>query len=345
MNAPFSKSLKPAFNYIKSVRNAKIKDLDSSVVESADATQALHSKKEQNVLKVSMISALVLAIFGIGFGIGVKSLAIIFDGFVALVSVGLGALSVITSRYIYKEDDDIFQYGYVRFEPMVNLFKALVLVIVCVYAFISAFSSVLSGGYEVHLGGAVIYSVCAFIFCLIIFIYTRCASLSLESDLIKVDNIEWKIDCVMYFGALVAFGVVWVLLSGIHIKGLDSSTLARYIDPILLCILSLMLCISPLKIAIANFKDLLMVAPKELDSKITHIMEVISHKYGFSDYDSHTAKSGRFFMIEINILVSNECQSKVADLDIIRDEIESALALPSYKIWLSVNFTTNPKWL
>ncbi len=67
------------------------------------------AQKEQFVLKVSMYSALILAIFGISFGIFVKSMAVIFDGFVALISVGLGALSVITSRYIYKEDDDIFQ--------------------------------------------------------------------------------------------------------------------------------------------------------------------------------------------------------------------------------------------
>ena len=55
----------------------------------------------------------------------------------AFISVGLGALSVITSRYIYKEDDDIFQYGYVRFEPMVNLFKSACVGacvrVVCVY--------------------------------------------------------------------------------------------------------------------------------------------------------------------------------------------------------------------
>lgn len=128
------------------------------------------AQKEQFVLKVSMYSALILAIFGISFGIFVKSMAVIFDGFVALISVGLGALSVITSRYIYKEDDDIFQYGYVRFEPMVNLFKSLVLVFVCVYAFINALQSIIHGGYAVELGGAVAYSLCAFVFCAILFI-------------------------------------------------------------------------------------------------------------------------------------------------------------------------------
>ena len=348
---PFSKTLSLKRNYITSVRKGK--KSDSSAKPASVSSPKKEAQKEQMVLKISMFSSLILAIFGIGFGVAVRSLSIAFDGFVSLISVGLGALSVITSRYIYKEDDDVFQYGYVRFEPMVNLFKALVLVFVCVYAFINALSSLLSGGYDVYLGGACVYSVCAFLFCLALFVCTHRACKALESDLIKVDNIEWKIDCVLYLGAIVAFGIIYVILSGTSGgSALDSGTispsakaLARYVDPALLCVLSLLLCISPAKIAIANFKDLIMVAPKEIDEKITHIMEEISQKYGFSDYDTHTAKSGRFFMVEINILVKGDYEGKVADLDSIREEIQHALAIPSYKIWLSVSWTTNPQWL
>ena len=336
-----------------------------------------------------MLSALVLAVFGIGFGVSVKSLAVVFDGFVSLVSVGLGALSVITSRYIYKEDDDIFQYGYVRFEPMVNLFKSLVLVLVCVYAFINAVSSILRGGYSVDFGGVAVYSLCAFVFCLTLFAYTKLAQRALESDLIKVDNVEWKIDCVLYAGAIVAFSLVYLSISNSALSVDFSETAAtlsllneslnstlnlnensanfasnstqiqtlwlnflsfinkfsHFIDPFLLALLSLVLCVSPLKIAVANFKDLVMLAPPELDERITQIMEQTSAKYGFKDYDTHTAKSGRFFMVEINILVQQDFESSVANLDAIREEIEWALAIPSYKIWLSISFTTNPKWL
>ncbi|RDU61367.1 cation diffusion facilitator family transporter [Helicobacter sp. MIT 14-3879] len=310
------------------------------------------SQKEQFVLKASMFGALALAIFGIGFGILVKSMSVIFDGFVALVSVGLGFLSVVTSRYIYKEDDDIFQYGYVRFEPMVNLFKSLVLVFVCVYAFINALQSIVNGGYEIELGGAMVYSLCAFIFCIILFYYTLIYAGALESDLIKVDNTEWKIDCVLYFGGLVAFGMIYLLPyinidSIIHSESdFNQQDLARYIDPALLLVLSLLLCVSPIRIAIANFKDLMMVAPVELDSKITQIMEDLSLEFGFSDYDTHVAKSGRFYMVEVNILTQKNFKpTTMQEFDFIRERIEKALEIPSYKIWLSVSFTANPKWL
>ncbi|WP_233712877.1 MULTISPECIES: cation diffusion facilitator family transporter [unclassified Helicobacter] len=365
---------------------------NSQNLQATQNSQEALAKKEQRALKVSMISALILAVFGISFGVWAQSLAVMFDGFVALVSVGLGFLSVVTSRYIYKEDDDVFQYGYVRFEPMVNLFKSLILVFVCVYAFINAASSLVSGGYEVKLDSAVIYSICAFVFCAVLFAYTRIYATSLESDLIRVDNTEWKIDCVLYLGALAAFGVIYLLLR----YDSDFAPFARYVDPLLLAVLSLMLAISPIRICIANFKDLIMVAPPEIDEKITQIMENLSLEYGFSDYDTHTAKSGRFYMIEVNILLPsnasygagagaggaesgakssgdlgvdsggaksgaesskaessapNACQPSapkihsIQDVDNIRERIEKTLEIPSYKIWLSVSFTANPKWL
>lgn len=379
---PFGKPFELKRPFIKSVRDYL------PVNESVEQSFQAQSIKEQRVLKVSMLSALVLAVFGVGFGVWAKSLAVVFDGFVCLVSVGLGALSVVTSRYIYKDDDEIFQFGYVRFEPMVNLFKSLVLVLVCVYAFINAVSSLFSGGYEVEFGGVAVYSGFALVFCFVLFIYTRQACRALESDLIRVDNTEWKIDCALYAGAIAAFGLVYLSVSQIsalagenlaNLKALNATTNAlnlsgnltnlstlsnlsfihefwldfvffidkfsHYIDPFLLAVLSLALCVSPLKIAVVNFKDLVMLAPPALDERITQLMQEVSAKHGFKDYDTHTAKSGRFFMVEINILVDRDFAGSVASLDTIREEIEQALAIPSYKIWLSISFTTKAKWL
>ena len=76
----------------------------------------IQSQKEQFVLKISLCCAVILAIFGITYGIYIGSKAIIFDGLVAFLSTILILLSVMTSKFIYKEDDDIFQYGYMRFE-------------------------------------------------------------------------------------------------------------------------------------------------------------------------------------------------------------------------------------
>ena len=63
---------------------------------------------------------------------------------------------------------------------------------------------------------------------------------------------------MLYFGALVAFLAVWII---------DSDVVVQFVDPIVLSALSLFLCILPVRICVANFKDLMMVAPIDLMRK------------------------------------------------------------------------------
>ena len=300
----------------------------------------IQSQKEQFVLKISLYCAVILAIFGITYGIYIGSKAIIFDGLVAFLSIILILLSVITSKFIYKEDDDIFQYGYMRFEPMVNLFKSLILLILCAYALINGIQEILDGGYEVKFDKAMLYSFFSMLLSIGIWLYTAYQAKILGSPLISVDSLEWFIDSVVYMGGFLVFGAVWLFDK-------ESQTIwARYLDPALLVLLSMILAVMPLKVFIKNLADLVMVAPKDMDDKIDTLLQNISKKYNFSDYDTHVAKSGRFFMIEVNILMGESFKiQNIDEMDLIRDEIEQGLDIPSYKIWLSVSFTKNPKWL
>ena len=300
----------------------------------------IQSQKEQFVLKISLYCAVILAIFGITYGIYTGSKAIIFDGLVAFLSTILILLSVMTSKFIYKEDDDIFQYGYMRFEPMVNLFKSLILLILCAYALINGIQEILDGGYEVKFDKAMLYSFFSMLLSIGIWLYTAYQAKILGSPLISVDSLEWFIDSVLYMGGFLVFGAVWLFDK-------ESQTIwARYLDPALLVVLSMILAVMPLKVFIKNLADLVMVAPKDMDDKIDTLLQNISKKYNFSDYDTHVAKSGRFFMIEVNILMGESFKiQNIDEMDLIRDEIEQGLDIPSYKIWLSVSFTKNPKWL
>ncbi|MDD5785733.1 cation diffusion facilitator family transporter [Campylobacter lanienae] len=300
----------------------------------------IQSQKEQFVLKISLYCAVILAIFGITYGIYIGSKAIIFDGLVAFLSTILILLSVMTSKFIYKEDDDIFQYGYMRFEPMVNLFKSLILLILCAYALINGIQEILDGGYEIKFDKAMLYSFFSMLLSIGIWLYTAYQAKILGSPLISVDSLEWFIDSVLYMGGFLVFGAVWLFDK-------ESQTIwARYLDPALLVVLSMILAVMPLKVFIKNLADLVMVAPKDMDDKIDTLLQNISKKYNFSDYDTHVAKSGRFFMIEVNILMGESFKiQNIDEMDLIRDEIEQGLDIPSYKIWLSVSFTKNPKWL
>ena len=73
-HTPFDTIVKARNNYIKSVRKAKLPSVPKpsaieSTQDSKSAAQRVSNAKEQFVLKVSMFSALVLAVFGVGFGV------------------------------------------------------------------------------------------------------------------------------------------------------------------------------------------------------------------------------------------------------------------------------------
>ena len=85
----------------------------------------------------------------------------------------------------------------------------------------------------------------------------------------------------------------------------------------------LILGVMPLKVFIKNLADLVMVAPKDMDDKIDELLQSLSKEYNFSDYDTHVAKSGRFFMIEVNILMGESFKlQSIDEFDLIRDKIE-----------------------
>ena len=148
-----------------------------------------------------------------------------------------------------------------------------------------------------------LYSFFSMLLSIGIWLYTAYQAKILGSPLISVDSLEWFIDSVLYMGGFLVFGAVWLFDK-------ESQTIwARYLDPALLVLLSMILAVMPLKVFIKNLADLVMVAPKDMDDKIDTLLQNID------------------------------------EMDLIRDEIEQGLDIPSYKIWLSVSFTKNPKWL
>lgn len=240
----------------------------------------IQSQKEQFVLKISLYCAVILAIFGITYGIYIGSKAIIFDGLVAFLSVILILLSVITSKFIYKEDDDIFQYGYMRFEPMINLFKSLILLILCAYALINGIQEILDGGYEVKFDKAMLYSFFSMLLSIGIWLYTAYQAKILSSPLISVDSLEWFIDSVVYMGGFLVFGAVWLFDK-------ESQTIwARYLDPALLVLLSMILAVMPLKVFIKNLAPLIAKNKSQIVKIGTELGVDFSHTYSCYESDS-----------------------------------------------------------
>lgn len=99
-------------------------------------------KIEQFALKLSIVGTLFMAILGFSFAYLSRSEAVMLDGVFSLVAFTMSLLTLYVSRLVIKPDDDLFHFGYARFEPLLNVCKSLIIFVICVAALMQASSRV-----------------------------------------------------------------------------------------------------------------------------------------------------------------------------------------------------------
>ncbi|WMJ75527.1 cation transporter [Cytophagaceae bacterium ABcell3] len=139
--------------------------------------------REQILLKRSIVFASILSLAGIGFGIWLDSQIILFDGFFSIISVGLSALTFIMSIYIQRRDDAKFPFGKNMIEPVVIVFKFIMIGLLCIFSIFTAIRDLLAGGRALDLDLASLYSLLALAGCYGFYLYLRKRMYKLQSDL------------------------------------------------------------------------------------------------------------------------------------------------------------------
>ncbi|WP_318483148.1 cation diffusion facilitator family transporter [Photobacterium leiognathi] len=296
--------------------------------------------KERMALKISLAGTIFVASLGIGYGLYVGSNAILLDGMFSFLSMGMTGLSLYTAYLVSKPDDEQFQFGYAHFEPLINVVNGLLILITCLFAFITGVQTIMHGGHDIVLGDAIIYAVLSTVSCFSIYFFETHIARSVDSELVRVDSQEWLVDAILSAAILVGFILVLIF------DALGYSKWNAYVDPILVTTLSIAASILPIKVLRRNLKEVLLVAPQ--DSAQEHVDQVIaelSEKYDFDDYTHHFAKIGRQYDLEINILVKDENKWTTKQQDRIRQIIWDRLEDDLGETWLSVSFTAQERWL
>ncbi|KPA51642.1 cation diffusion facilitator family transporter [Photobacterium leiognathi subsp. mandapamensis] len=296
--------------------------------------------KERMALKISLAGTIFVASLGIGYGLYVGSNAILLDGMFSFLSMGMTGLSFYTAYLVSKPDDEQFQFGYAHFEPLINVVNGLLILITCLFAFITGVQTIMHGGHDIVLGDAIIYAVLSTVSCFSIYFFETYIARSVDSELVRVDSQEWLVDAILSAAILVGFILVVIF------DAMGYSKWNAYVDPILVTTLSIAASVLPIKVLRRNLKEVLLVAPQ--DSAQEHVDQVIaelSEKYDFDDYTHHFAKIGRQYDLEINILVKDENKWTTKQQDRIRQIIWDKLEDDLGETWLSVTFTAQERWL
>ncbi|MGF1736234.1 cation transporter [Photobacterium satsumensis] len=204
---------------------------------------------ERKLLQFSTFSALLFALLGIGFGLWMGSLVIIFDGAYSLVSLALTVLSLMAAAYIRspsRKDSEKTQ----KIEPLVIAFKGLVITLMCCISFSSAILAILDGGRDIDAGLALVFGAINVAGCLATYLVMKKYGQESGSNLVVAESKQWMMDTVISGAVMVGF-ILALLMK--HI-GLEDYSV--YADPVMVVVASVYFVIVPLKMMLGAIKEL-----------------------------------------------------------------------------------------
>lgn len=295
---------------------------------------------EKKALVVSLMMTMWMSFFGITTGLLTDSNAILLDGIFSILSMFMTALGLFISFLISREDDDMFQFGYTHFEPLLNTLNGLMLFGLCIYEISVAIQSFLDGGQVINLNYALGYAGFSMFICWCMYRYTRRIAAATQSEIVRVDAKEWLVDGLLSGALLVGFALAHLL------NYLQLAHVAIYMDPTLTILLGLLACAVPIRVIKRNMKEVLRLAPKDrMAQRVDRVVADLQGYQGVVACESHLAKTGRRYELEINILVSSHSDWSVPKQDRVREALLKRLQSKLDNLWLTVSFTEQKRWL
>ncbi|HTE41155.1 MAG TPA: cation diffusion facilitator family transporter [Steroidobacteraceae bacterium] len=299
----------------------------------------MQTNEEQKTLKWSIALTVVLGAAGVASGLATGSQAIIFDGMYSFVDLTPTMVSLMVVRLMAQGSSHRFQFGYWHLEPLVAVFRDSILVVACIYAATDAINTLSSGGHEVEyrLGAIWAGALCVVGLGMTIYLFRRAAVL--QSPMLKLDARSWLVSTFLSLALVIGFAIATTL---------ETTALRSwipYLDAIALLSMALLMAPLPLIGLWRSMRDVLQIAPDELDRKVQSIMESLLLERGFVDYSSYIAKVGRMRFVEIHVLVSPDSRIDTAAVDAVRRDIASRLNAKLPNFWLTLDFTADRAWL
>lgn len=289
---------------------------------------------EERGLKVSAAGALLLAALGIGFAINTGSDAILLDGLFSGLGFFMALLTLKVSRLVRRPDDETFQFGYAHFAPMINVLKSLIMSVLCVFALLSAISTLVSGGQPMAVGSAVIYAALATLIGAGLFVYLSRAAERAHSVLVVLDAKAARLDMLLSMAVLGSFVIGWIVSRTQFAPWVD------YLDPTLVIILCLVALPVPLKILWSNGREALLLAPDPtLQQEVKERIKGALGGFPVAGHKVRMLKLGNVLAVTLHLRPDDAFElSGVQDLDHVRHAIEDALESLDYDVGIDVMF-------
>lgn len=303
---------------------------------------------ERQVLRLSVLATLVVALAGIALGLVSGSFSIMFDGVYSLVDASMSLLSLLVVNLIVSYRDatglphnlrERFTMGFWHLEPMVLALNGTLLMGVAAYALVNAIGSLVDGGRAIEFGPAIVYAAFTVVFCGAIALLEARANKAVQSEFLRLDIKGWIMTTGISAALLLAF------LLGMAVEGTPLHWISPYIDPAALALICLVIIPLPISIVRKALADMFLVTPQDLKQHVDSVAGAFVARHGFLSYSAYVARVGRAKEIELTFLVPKASETRpLSEWDRLRDEIGSALGGDKTDRWLTISFTNDPAW-
>lgn len=296
---------------------------------------------EHKVLKISLYGAVLFSLMGVALGVVSESQIIVFDGLYSMISVLLSGISIATVKFKNKRDVKRYPFGKDTVEPLVIILKYSVILLLVSVSFASAVKSAFSGGREIEIGMALIYSVISTFGCYAFYRYIKLYSIKKGSGLISAESNQWLMDTLVSGG--VFFGFIIAYLLG---KVSSLSWITPYIDPAMVIVISVYFVKVPVAEIRKSMRELLDMAPEDdLGKNVEKMVNEIEVKYDMEETFLRVSVVSTTLWVEVDFVVGeNSSIETIEDQDEIREEIDMGINKLGYDKWLTVSFTNDRKW-
>ncbi|OLQ77646.1 cobalt-zinc-cadmium resistance protein [Photobacterium proteolyticum] len=203
---------------------------------------------ERRLLQFSTFSSFLFAVMGIGLGLWMGSLVIVFDGAYSFISLALTLVSLVAAVYIRQPDGASWDKA--KVESLVIAFKGVVITVMCCISFSTAVVAIFNGGREVDTGLALLFGVINIVGCLATIWVMARKGKQANSALVEAEVKQWAMDTVISGAVMIGFVIATFM------EYTDYSQYAVYADPVMVVLASIYFVIVPLKMVYGAVKDL-----------------------------------------------------------------------------------------
>lgn len=202
---------------------------------------------EIRTLIVGFAAVVLLTVWSLGFAMVTNSNIIELEANAFVAAVLIDGMALYLVYGLRKSDGRLDEKRYV---PLLNLMRSLLLIVVCINAFVSSVNNLFYPDpmddfalLFIYIGGLVVVN-------LILFVYVRRVATAIQSEFLKTDALEWRIDLTFNCGVVAIFGLSYFL------KNFCNHALLLYFDPVVCMVLAPYLVVEPVRILKRNFKIL-----------------------------------------------------------------------------------------